>query len=73
MNNNSEDDASTIALDEPSLSDLDGSVWDMDTLDLDPLGTLEEWMKAAEERINIIVLRYFLATIKPKCLMARAA
>eukprot|EP00957_Ditylum_brightwellii_P171222 13034463-Ditylum_brightwellii.AAC.1 len=73
MNNNSKDDAGTIALDEPSLSESDGSVWDMKTLDLDPLGALEEWMEAAEERISIIFLRYFFATIKPKCLMARAA
>ena len=73
MNNNSEDDVSTIALDESSLSELDDSVWDMETLDLDPLGTLEEWMETAEERISIIFLRYFLATIKQKCLMARAS
>eukprot|EP00957_Ditylum_brightwellii_P122239 9321745-Ditylum_brightwellii.AAC.1 len=73
MNNNSEDDASTISFDEPSLPELDGSVWDMETLDLDPLGTLEEWMEAAEKRISTIFLRYFLATIKPKWLMARAA
>eukprot|EP00957_Ditylum_brightwellii_P021352 1610464-Ditylum_brightwellii.AAC.1 len=71
MNNSSKDDASTIALDEPSLSDLDDSVWDTETIDLDPLGTLEVWMEVAEERISIIFLSFFLATIKPKCLMAR--
>eukprot|EP00957_Ditylum_brightwellii_P125737 9585484-Ditylum_brightwellii.AAC.1 len=73
MDNNSKDDARTIALDEPSLTDLDDSVWDMETLDLDALGTLEEWMDAAEERTSIIFSRYFFVTIKPKCLMAKAA
>eukprot|EP00957_Ditylum_brightwellii_P050394 3821460-Ditylum_brightwellii.AAC.1 len=56
MNNNRKDDASIIALDEPSLS-----------------GTLDEWMEAAEGESSIVCLMNFLATIKPNCLMSRAA
>eukprot|EP00957_Ditylum_brightwellii_P159146 12112191-Ditylum_brightwellii.AAC.1 len=80
MNNNNEDNSSTVVLDEPSLSDTsmglydsDDSMWDMETLQLQSLGTLEEWMGAAKERISNIFWVYFLVTSKPKCLTARAA
>ena len=73
MNNNNGDDASTVALDKPSLSDSDNSDWDLEALDFDPLETFDEWMEAAEERIRVIFSRYFFAYIKPKSLMTRAA
>eukprot|EP00957_Ditylum_brightwellii_P102609 7820630-Ditylum_brightwellii.AAC.1 len=73
MNNNNRGDVSTVALDEPSLSDSDDSDWDLEMLDFDSLGTFDEWMEAAEERIKMIFSRYFFTNIKPKCLMTRAA
>ena len=73
MNNNNGDDASTVALDKPSLSDSDNSDWDLETLDFDSLGTFDEWMEAAEERIRMIFSKCSFANIKLKCLMARAA
>ena len=73
MNYNNGDDASTVALDKPSLSDSDNNDWDLEMFDFDPLGTFNEWMEAAEGRIRMIFLRYFFANINSKCLMARAA
>eukprot|EP00957_Ditylum_brightwellii_P126243 9624317-Ditylum_brightwellii.AAC.1 len=73
MNNSNKDDSSTISLDQCSLSGLNDSVWEIKTLHLDPLGTFEEWMEAAEEKIRNTFWRHFLATVKQNCSIARAA